>query len=317
MKIVVLEPLGVTPEKLERITLPLKERGHQITFYSTRAQTAREQISRAQEANVLVIANQPLKKEVLQACPQLKLISVAFTGVDHVDTSYAQSRGISVCNAAGYSTHAAAELAISLALALLRHGAKADRAVRAGQDKSGLLGRELYGKTFAIVGTGAIGGHTAQLAKAFGCRVIAYSRTPRPQLVRQGVTYMPLNQLLQEADILSLHLPLTPETKNLIGEKELELMKPSALLINTARGPLVDQNALRLALQNKRLAGAGIDVFDQEPPLPPAHPLLGAPNTLLTPHIGFYTQEALVQRAQIVFENILKWEDKTPQNQII
>lgn len=317
MKIVVLEPLGVTPEKLERITLPLKERGHQITFYSTRAQTAREQISRAQEADVLVIANQPLKKEVLQACPQLKLISVAFTGVDHVDTSYAQSRGISVCNAAGYSTHAAAELAISMALALLRRGLEADRAVRAGQDKSGLLGRELYGKTFAIVGTGAIGSHTAQLAKAFGCRVIACSRTPRPQLIRQGVTYMPLNQLLQEADILSLHLPLTPETKNLIGEKELELMKPSALLINTARGPLVDQNALRLALQNKRLAGAGIDVFDQEPPLPPAHPLLGAPNTLLTPHIGFYTQEALVQRAQIVFENILKWEDKTPQNQII
>ena len=94
-------------------------------------------------------------------------------------------------------------------------------------------------------------------------------------------------------------------------------MKPSALLINTARGPLVDQNALRLALQNRRLAGAGIDVFDQEPPLPPAYPLLNTPNTMLTPHIGFYTQEALAQRAQIVFENILKWEDKTPQNQIV
>lgn len=317
MNIVVLEHLGVKADVLQTLACPLTARGHQATFYDTRANTVQEQISRAQGADVLIIANQPLGQEVLQACPRLKLISVAFTGVDHVDTAYAKEHHIAVCNAAGYSTHAAAELAISLALSVLRHIPAAHQAVQAGKDKTGLLGRELYGKTFGVVGTGAIGRHTARLAAAFGCRVIAYSRTQRPELAQQGVTYMPLEQLLKEADIVSLHVPLTPATRHMIGEKELSFMKPTAVLINTARGPLVDSAALRSALQNERLAGAGIDVFDQEPPLPAQDPILSAPHTVLTPHIGFYTQEALAQRAQIVFENITRWEDKTPQNQIV
>lgn len=317
MNIVILEPLGVSDSLLENLSRPLKEQGHSLTAYTTRPANEAEQTARAKEADVLIIANQPLGRAVLEKCPHVKLISVAFTGVDHLDTAYARSRGICVCNAAGYATRATAELAILLALAVLRHLPQADTAARNLADKTGLLGQELYGKTFAIVGTGAIGSHAARLAAAFGCRVIAYSRTPRPELIQAGVVYKPLVPLLQEANIVSLHLPLTPQTRHLLGEKELAYLKPTAVLINTARGPLVDEEALAHALQTGRLAGAGIDVFDQEPPLRKDHPLLKAPHTVFSPHVGFFTQEALAQRARIVFDNILKWLADTPQNKIV
>lgn len=317
MNIVILEPLGIPNSVLEDLSRPLQTKGHRLTAYNTRPVDEAEQISRAQEADVLIIANQPLGRTVLEKCPHLKLISVAFTGVDHLDTAYARSRGICVCNAAGYATQATAEQALLLALSVFRHAVLADNAARNAQDKTGLLGQELYGKTFGIVGTGAIGSHAARLAAAFGCRVIAYSRTPRKELLQAGVEYMPLARLLAQADVVSLHVPLTAQTKHLLGAKELALMKPTAVLINTARGPLVDAQALAHALRTGQLAGAGIDVFDQEPPLAADNPLLNAPHTILSPHIGFFTQEALAHRARIVFENIHKWEAKTPQNQIV
>ena len=164
---------------------------------------------------------------------------------------------------------------------------------------------------FGIIGMGAIGTRTAQLAKAFGCEVLGFNRSPR-QI--EGVRMTDLDTLLSECDIVSLHVPLTDETRGLIGERELSLMKPDAVLINTARGPVVDSRALAAALKEGRLAGAAVDVYETEPPIAQDHPLLTAPNVTATPHVAFATKEALYQRAAIVFDNVAGYLDGKPQN---
>ena len=266
---------------------------------------------RAEDADIAVISNLPFKKEVMERCPKLKMLSVAFTGVDHVDMDYCRERGILVSNCAGYSNTAVSELVFGLALSLYRRIIECDRAVRAGKDKTGLVGLELSGKKFGIIGMGAIGTRTAQLAKAFGCEVLGFNRSPR-QI--EGVRMTDLDTLLSECDIVSLHVPLTDETRGLIGERELSLMKPDAVLINTARGPVVDSRALAAALKEGRLAGAAVDVYETEPPIAQDHPLLTAPNVTATPHVAFATKEALYQRAAIVFDNVAGYLDGKPQN---
>ena len=173
---------------------------------------------------------------------------------------------------------------------------------------------ELDGKTFGIIGTGAIGTRVAKIANAFGCKVIAYSRTKKDL---PDVEFVTMEELLKKSDIVSLHVPQTPETTGLIGKEQLELMKPEAILINTARGPVVDSAALAAALKNGTIAAAGVDVFNCEPPLPAEEPLLAAPNTLLTPHIAFASHQAFEKRADIVAENIKCWLEGKPQNVII
>lgn len=168
-------------------------------------------------------------------------------------------------------------------------------------------GRLLCGKTIGIVGAGAIGKRVAALCKAFGCRVIAYNRSQVTDPVFDA--QVTLDELLTQADIVSLHCPLTPQTQGMIGANELAKMKPQALLINTARGAVVDSAALAQALQDGTIAGAACDVFESEPPLPADHPLLHAPNTLLTPHIAFASAESMEQRADIVFDNLYAWLD--------
>ncbi|MBQ6808940.1 MAG: hydroxyacid dehydrogenase [Firmicutes bacterium] len=316
MKIVLMEPLGISPEKLEEVSSFLTAAGHSFTAYNDRAATADELAERIGDAEILILANQPLREDVLSRCPNLKMISIGFTGVDHVDVDYCKSRGILLSNASGYSTNAVAELAIGLMVAVSRNVIACDAACRAGKDKSGLIGFELAGKTLGIVGTGAIGLKTAEIAKAIGCRLVAYSRSQRPEALAMGIEYMPLEQLMQESDIVSLHVPVTPATKGLIDEKMLSLMKPNAILINTARGPVVDSAALAAALQEGRIAGAGLDVFDTEPPLPEDQPLRDCPRTVVTPHVAFATRESMVKRAIIVFENIRQWLAGTPINQI-
>lgn len=316
MKIVIIEPLGIAEEKLAEAAAAAKARGHEIAVYDTRAEDAAEMAERGRDADVIIVANQPFLREVIEQCGKLKLLSVAFTGVDHVDLDCCRERGIAVCNAAGYSTNAVAELAFGLAISVLRSIPPCDRACRAGGTKAGLVGSELYGKTFGVIGTGAIGGKVAKIAQAFGCRVVAYSRTAKPEMQAAGVEYLPLEELLRISDIVSLHVPMSAETKGLIGKKEIGLMKESAILLNTARGGVLDSAALAEALNEGRIAGAGIDVFETEPPIPEDHPLLHSRNTVVTPHVAFASQEALFTRAGIVFENILKWEDGKPQNVI-
>ena len=311
MKLVILEPLGVEEEKLLALAEEKLGNRAEIVYYDTRVTDPDTLAGREEDADIAVISNLPFKKEVVERCPKLKMLSVAFTGVDHVDMDYCHERGILVSNCAGYSNTAVSELVFGLALSLYRRIIECDRAVRAGKDKTGLVGLELSGKKFGIIGMGAIGTRTAQLAKAFGCEVLGFNRSPR-QI--EGVRMTDLDTLLSECDIVSLHVPLTDETRGLIGERELSLMKPDAVLINTARGPVVDSRALAAALKEGRLAGAAVDVYETEPPIAQDHPLLTAPNVTATPHVAFATKEALYQRAVIVFDNVAGYLDGKPQN---
>lgn len=316
MKIVIIEPLGITKEKLDEAMAPLRESGHEIVAYDTRAEDAAGLAERGRDADVVIVANQPFPREAIEGCERLKLLSVAFTGVDHIDIECCKERGVTVCNAAGYSTNAVAELAFGLAISVLRNIPPCDAVCRKEGTKAGLVGTELYGKTFGVIGTGAIGGKVARIAQAFGCRVVAYSRTAKPELQAIGVEYLPLEKVLETSDIVSLHLPLNAATKGLIGQKEIGLMKRNAILLNTARGGVVDSAALADALNEGRIAGAGIDVFEMEPPVPADHPLMHSCHTVVTPHVAFASEEALFTRAQIVCANILEWEKGAPQNVI-
>jgi phosphoglycerate dehydrogenase-like enzyme len=316
MKIVVMEPLGISQEKLALLAQPFIQAGNEFVAYNDRADDVQQLISRIEDADVVIMANQPLPGEAVTACKKLKMLSVAFTGVDHVDLAACKAKDILVCNAAGYSTNAVAELTFGLAISVIRNIVPCDARCRSCGTKDGLVGFELYGKTFGVVGTGAIGSRVAMLAKAFGCRVIASSLTEKQELKDAGVEYVPLTTLLQTADFISLHVPLTESTKNLIDSKAVAMMKPGAVLLNTSRGPVVDSAAVAAALNEDRLAGAGIDVFENEPPIAAEHPLCGAKNAVLTPHVAFASREALEKRAEIVFNNIEKWIAGTPQNLI-
>ena len=316
MKIVIIEPLGITPEKLAEATAAVKARGHEIVAYDTKEEDQDKLAERGKDADIIIIANQPFRKNVIEKCKNLKLLSVAFTGVDHIDVDFCKEKGICVCIAAGYSTNAVAELAFGLAISVLRNIPACDAVCRKEGTKAGLVGCELFGKTFGVVGTGAIGSKVAKIAQAFGCKVVAYSRTVKPEMQGAGIEYLSLEEVLKVSDIVSLHVPLNDKTKGLIGEKEIALMKKNAILLNTARGPVVDSEALAKALNEERIAGAGIDVFEMEPPVPADHPLLHSKHTVVTPHVAFASHEALFTRAQIVSENILKWEDGKPQNVI-
>ncbi len=317
MKIVIMEPLGVTKEYLESLTEGLRARGCELTAYETKAADDEECIKRAAQADALVIANSPLRGRVIRACGNLKYIAVAFTGVDHVDLEACRERKIAVSNAAGYSTNGVAELVFGLAVSLYRSIPACDGRARTGGTKEGLTGRELHGKTMGIVGTGAIGCRTAAIAAAFGCRLLAYSRTRRPEMEALGAKYVSLEELMEKSDIVSLHVPATDDTKGLISGEMLGRMKRTAILINTARGPVVDNAALARALEQGQIAGAGIDVFDMEPPIPEDYPLLKAPHTILTPHVAFATQEAMEIRAQITADNLEHWLDGTQINRIL
>ncbi len=314
MKIVILEPLGITDEKLAIAAQAVKDAGHELVAYATKTEDQDELAERGKDADILIIANQPLRKNVLEKCEKAKFLSVAFTGVDHIDVDYCKERGIAVSNAAGYSTNAVAELAFGLAVSVLRNIPACDKVCREEGTKAGLVGSELYGKTFGVVGTGAIGCKVAKIAQAFGCDVVAYSRSKKPEMEALGIPYLSLEELLAKSDIVSLHVPLNDKTKGLIGEKEIGLMKENAILLNTARGGVVDSAALAAALNSGKIAGAGIDVFEMEPPVPADHPLMTAKHTVVTPHVAFASHEALFTRAQIVFENILKWESGSQQN---
>ena len=314
MKIVVMEPLGVALEKIEALAVPLKEAGHEFIYHTTKETNQEKLLARVADADVIMLANQPLSAEIINGCPNLKMLSVAFTGVDHIALEACRARNILVCNAAGYSTNAVAELTFGLAISVIRNIVPCDGRCRSAATKDGLVGFELFGKTFGVVGTGAIGSRVAKIAQAFGCRVLAYSRTPKQELIDLGVEFVALDELLEQADFVSLHVPLTAATKGLINAEAISKMKPTAVLLNTARGPVVDSAALSDALNEGRLAGAGIDVFEIEPPIAKEHPLCHAKNTVLTPHVAFASKEALEARADIVFANLWKYFTGEPQN---
>lgn len=299
MKIVFLEPLGLTVEAIDKACENLKKQGHEVVIYPDRRPEMN--IERAAGADVVVESNMPLRKDFLDACPNLKMLSIAFTGLDHIDMDECKRRGITVMNAAGYSTEAVAEETICMMIGLYRHVIENDRITRSCKGPSMAPGREIAGKTVGIIGMGAIGQRTAALAQAFGCNVIAWNRTPKQV---QGVTFVDKETLLKESDIVALHIALNNETRNFLTAQDFKMMKSSAIIVNAARGPVVNTNDLAEALKNGIIAGAALDVYDGEPPLSNDNPILTAPNTLLLPHIGFSTEEAFKERLKIVVKNV-------------
>ena len=301
MKIVFLEPLGLKAEQIEAACEGLKKAGHEVVVYPDRNENPDELKRRAEGAEVIVESNIPLGKDFLDACPKLKMLSIAFTGLDHIDMDECQRRGIVVKNAAGYSTEAVAELAIALMIDLYRKVLENDAITRQCNRKGIMPGREIGGKTVGIVGMGNIGQRVAQLANAFGCKVLAWNRTPKQV---EGVTFVDKETLLKQSDIVTLHVALNADTRDFITEKEFALMKPDTILINTARGPVVNEVALANALKQGKIAAAATDVYGAEPPLKPENPLFGVPNLIMLPHIGFATEEAFVLRLGIVVKNV-------------
>ncbi|MHB8064292.1 MAG: NAD(P)-dependent oxidoreductase [Ruminiclostridium sp.] len=314
MKLVIIEPLGVAEEKLLKMATDILGTVIEVIYYDTRVSDTETLISRGEDADIILVSNLSLNEEVINGCKNLKMLSVAFTGIDHIAVDACKRKNITVCNCAGYSTAAVADLVFALLLCIYRNIIPCDRVIRDKGTKDGLVGFELEGKKFGVVGTGAIGSRVAVIAHAFGCEVYAYSRT-RKNI--DGITYMDLDTLMSTCDVVSLHVPLSPETKGLINEEKLKLMKKNAVLINTARGPIVDSTALANVLKNKGIFAAGIDVFETEPPIETTHPILSAPNVIATPHVAFATKEALEKREVIVLQNVKQWLNKTPQNIIL
>lgn len=313
MKIVLLEGLGVSDQIIEKHARKLEAMGHTFVAYPKDA-SPQVQVERSCDADVIMLANMPLAPSVLEEASSLKFIDVAFTGVDHIPMAEAKKRGIVVSNASGYATQAVAELCINFMIQILRNVGKTEERCKNGGTKDGLVGNLLCGKTVGIVGAGAIGRKVAALCKAFGCSVLAYNRSivSDPAIDEQ----MSLEELLKRADIVSLHCPLTEDTRRMIGKSQLALMKKTAILVNTARGDVLDSAALAEALKKGEIAGAACDVFEMEPPLPADHPLLHCPNTIVTPHIAFASVESMEQRADIVFDNLYSWLDGKPVNVI-
>lgn len=259
---------------------------------------------------VLTLLHDRVDEVLLEAAgPQLRCVANVAVGYDNVDVAAAERRGVVVTNTPGVLDDATADLTMALILAATRRLAEGDRLVRRGEPWSWgmgfMLGSSLQGKRLGIVGLGGIGKWVAQRARAFGMEIAYHQRNPAPAEVEQalGAERLPLAELLAGSDVVSLHCPLTPETRHLIGAEQLAAMKPTAVLINTARGPIVDEAALAEALAEGRIAAAGLDVYEREPQVEPR--LLGLDNVVLTPHLGSATVETRTAMAELAARNAI------------
>lgn len=274
-----------------------------------------DQNMNSKKVHIIITIKEKIDESLLKQFPNTQLIAVAFTGYDAVDVAFCTQNNISVCNVPSYATDAVAELTIGLAISLLRDIPKTNQLLLNG-GWNYKAGQELKGKTVGIVGTGAIGIRVAELFKAFGCKIVAWSRSKNSNFEKLGGIYVDnLNKLCSSVDILTLHIPFNEATKNLINTEQLNLMKPTAFLINTARGPVVNEKALTKALNDKTIAGAAIDVFDIEPISTNNH-LKSTENSILTPHIAYKTEEALLRRASITVDNIKNFLEENTINKV-
>ena len=318
MKIVVLDGYAANPGDLS--WEELKSLGECSIYDRT---SPEEVMARAQHAEVLLTNKTVLTHEHIEALPDLKYIGVLATGYNIVDVEAARKRGIVVTNIPAYSTDSVAQLVFAHILNIaqqVQHHAEEVRRGRWTQSPDFCFWdtplMELRDKKIGIIGLGHTGYKTARIAIGFSMKVMAYTSKSLFQLPPEIQKADSMEQLFAECDIISLHCPLTESTRSLVNAERLALMKPSAILINTARGPVVDSAALADALNCGKIAGAGVDVFEMEPPVPADHPLLNAKNLIATPHVAFATREALVKRAAIVFDNIDRWIKGTPANVI-
>lgn len=258
---------------------------------------------------LLSLLTEEITAEVMDAAPNLKVISNYAVGYNNIDVEAATARGIVVTNTPGVLTETTADLAWALLMAAARRLPQSERALRAGQWQSWkpleFTGQDIYGATLGIVGLGSIGAAVARRALGFGMKILYYNRRPNPVAeAALGCRYVDLDTLLRESDFVSLHCPLTDETRGLIGRRELALMKPTAVLVNTARGPVVDEAALIDALKEGRIWAAGLDVYDVEP-IAPDHPLLQLDNVVALPHIGSASIRTRTRMATLAAENLV------------
>ncbi len=314
MRIVVLDGFTMNPGDLEWRSL---EALGELTVYD---RTPAELIApRLAGAEIALTNKTPLRAAELGALPELRFIGVLATGYNVVDLAAARARGIPVSNVPAYSTRSVQQMTFALLLELTQKCGAHDRAVKGGawaqcEDFMFQFGplTELDGLTFGVLGFGAIGRAVASTARSFGMRVVAASRT-RPSELPEGVEWVTVEELFRQSDVVSLHCPLTAETERIIGARTLAWMKPSALLINTGRGGLVDEEALAQALREGRLAGAGLDVLSTEPPSP-SNPLLKAPNCVITPHCAWSTLAARRRLLDVTVTNVRAFQNGRPQN---
>ncbi|USS40129.1 D-2-hydroxyacid dehydrogenase [Thermococcus aggregans] len=300
MKVLVAAPLH---EKAIEI---LKNAGLEVVYEEYPDQERLKEL--VKDVSAIIVRSKPkVTKEIIDVAPNLKVIARAGVGLDNIDVEYAKSKGIEIVNAPAASSRSVAELAIALMFNVARKVAFADRKMREGVwAKKQCMGFELEGKTLGVVGFGRIGYIVAKIANAIGMNVLIYDVNKNEERAKEvGGKLVELDELLKNSDIVTLHVPLTKETYHMIGERELKLMKPNAILINTSRGAVVDTNALVNALQEGWIAGAGLDVFEEEP-LPKDHPLTKLDNVVLTPHIGASTVEAQERAGMEVAEKVVK-----------
>jgi glycerate dehydrogenase len=278
-----------------------------------------ETVARASAAEIVLTNKFLLTREVLAQLPALRYIGVLATGYNVVDAAAARARGIPVTNVPDYSTASVAQLTFALVLELAHRTGHHPQTVRAGRWSRNadfcywdqpLV--ELAGLTMGIVGFGRIGRSVTNIARALGMRVLIHSRT-RPKQLPPEAAFVDLETLFRQSDIVSLHCPLTPETRHLVNPTRLAQMKPGAWLINTSRGPLVDEDALAAALNSGHLGGAGLDVLSTEPP-PATNPLLQAKNCIITPHFAWATTAARRRLMRVAVDNIRAFLEGHPQN---
>lgn len=315
MKIVVLDGKGLAADDLNYDAF--REFG-EVTVYEN---TAREDVvSRIGNSDVVITNKVLLTKEVMDACPSVRLVLIMATGYNIIDLEAATSRGITVCNIPAYSTNAVAQYVFACMLSycnkINEHNESVQRGDWINSDTFSYRVAPLYelaGKTLGIVGFGAIGKAVAKIAKAFEMNVLVYSRTIYPQFESANLRFTDLNTLLENSDFVSLHCPLTAVTQNLIGTEQLSLMKKSAMLINSSRGPVVNEQALADALKEGKIAAAALDVLVSEP-MSDTCPLKDAPNCAITPHIAWAPLETRMRLMDIALENLRAYLNGTPQN---
>jgi len=298
-KILVCDPIH--EDGIER----LKQAGFEVKVEPTISAKQLETIVADYDA-LIVRSRTQVTKEIIQAGKRLKVIGRAGTGLDNIDIATAEKKGILVLNTPEAPAEAVAELTIGLILSLARNIPLADHSLKEGKWlKKQLIGWELKGKTLGIIGLGNVGEKSAKIAKAFGMKIFISKRTPPPiKLLKElKAEFVSLNNLLQRSDIVTVHIPLTPQTHHMIGEKEIALMKDRAFLINTSRGAIIDEKALLKALISGKLKGAALDVFEVEPPNNLA--LIRLPQVVCTAHIGAQTEEAQREASVLIAEKII------------
>ncbi len=300
-----------SPEPIER----LKAAGCTvITNPYGRPFTEAEMKEALRDADALILGNDKVPASVIEAAPQLKIIAKHGVGYDAIDRKAAAARGIIVTNAPGTNSHEVADLAFGL-LHMLARGLHIGNAATKRGDWVKPMGVGLWGKTLGILGVGQIGTATAHRATGYNMKILGFDIVQRPEALALGVQYAGLEEILERSDFISLHLPLTPETRNILNADRIRRFKPGALLINTARFGLLDTEAIYGALQEGRIGGYGLDVYEFEPPAP--HPMFQLENVVLSPHLGGTCRESNVRMGNTAVDNVLAVkEGRTPPNLI-